>query len=192
MADVAKLHTDFSELHGGVGPVSELVTLTEQPSMKRTLASLVRMVSDKELDKDLGGGALVDWTDPFLSEDNLQYAANDAWAGLFVWLKLSAQSEGALSSGVACVGLNSRTGEPNLSSLARRIGAELAWNADLDGSCLHDQEERTAPDLPESVGAEVEVGVSTAAWMDSADNEEVLEFASDEDNVHSTPKEVCL
>lgn len=191
-ADITKLHKDFCDLDGSVGPVSELISLTEQPSMKRTLASLVRMVSDKELDKDLGGGALIDWTDPFVSVDSLQYAANDAWASLFVWLKLSGGLEGALQSGGASVGLGPGTRGQDLSSSAGRIGAELAWNADLDDACQHREEERAPPDLPECVGAEVEVGVSTAAWMDFAEEDEVVELAADENNIHSTPPEVCL
>ncbi|CAN0474606.1 unnamed protein product, partial [Laminaria digitata] len=83
--DVKKILKDFPELEGEVANYCELRTLTSRPQSRCSLAELVNMVSGKELDKGLGGGALSDWSNPDLSADQLLYAASDAFAGQVVW-----------------------------------------------------------------------------------------------------------
>ncbi|CAN0396294.1 unnamed protein product, partial [Hapterophycus canaliculatus] len=83
--DVNKLHKDFPELNGQFANSCELTSLTSRPTANRRLADLVTMVSGKEMDKERGGGALIDWTASSFSRDELLNASSDAWAGLFVW-----------------------------------------------------------------------------------------------------------
>jgi len=66
----------------------ELESLTSRPKAQPSLAQLVKMVSGKHLDKDLGDGALTDWTADQFSDDELAYAAADAYASLYVWQEL--------------------------------------------------------------------------------------------------------
>ncbi|CAN0314199.1 unnamed protein product, partial [Ectocarpus sp. 4 AP-2014] len=96
--DATKLCKDFPGLEGEFTNYSELISLTSRPEEKRTLGDLVAMVSDKEMDKGLGEGALADWSAPALTDEQLLYAANDAYAGLLVWGVLEKQKADLLGS----------------------------------------------------------------------------------------------
>lgn len=199
-ADVKKLHKDFKELNGGVGPFAELTSLTAQPLLKRSLASLVRMVSGMEMDKDVGGGALFDWRGTSLPAANQQYAAADAWAGLHVWLELTrkkagigaplGQEEEVRTRGVAD-GLGAGTSAPDATTApaAEPSGAGVAWDSGLGDAGRQGGGEQAVLDLHEDVRAEVEVGVSPLEWLESCedDDEEVVPV---DDSVHSTTPDV--
>jgi len=97
--DVRKLRKDFPG--GDVVNYSELTSLTSRPTAQRRLADLVTMTSGKYLDKDVGGGALADWTQDSFSPAELKYATSDAWASLFVWRELERRKVGLLPPAAA-------------------------------------------------------------------------------------------
>lgn len=191
-ADVKKFHEDFKKLGGGVGSFAELTSLTAQPSLKRSLASLARTVSGMEMDKDIGGGAVFDWRGTTLPAANQQYAAADAWAGLHVWLELKRKKAGIgapleQEEVVRTRGMSDRLGAGT--SAVGPSGAGVAWNSDLSDACRQGGEEQAVLDLHEDVRAEVEVGVSPLEWLDSCEDDDDKVVPVD-NNVHSTTPDV--
>ncbi|CAM9585769.1 unnamed protein product, partial [Ectocarpus fasciculatus] len=195
--DVTKLCKDFPDLEGSFANYSELTSLTSRPETKRSLAELVAMVSDKEMDKDLGEGALADWSSPELTDEQLLYAANDAYAGVLVWSVLEKQRATLLKNLGQSEPERSEAGEP-----AVRGGAKEPVVSSGGGAHGDDRAEngRGGFELPPDMLEEVEAGVPAAAWLvgegvhgdDRDDDEEEVHVLPEDDNWHSSTPEVAM
>ena len=137
--DFKKLHKDFADLEGQAGPYAELTSLLpQQPAKKRSLDDLVLVSTCKKMDKDLGEGALFDWTSPIIPADQLQYTVNDAAAGLEVYEALLRRKEGTalpLRKETGCTG-GAEAGGAGAYGSAESIavegsGDEVPWGSDL-------------------------------------------------------------
>lgn len=171
--DFKKLHKDFDDLKGLAGPYAELTSLLpQQPAKKRSLVDLVWVYTGKKMDKDLGEGALYDWTSPSIPADQLEYAVNDAAAGLEVYEALLRKKEGiTLPSGkeTGCAGDSGAGGAGAYGSVEpAAVGDgvdEVPWDSDLGDDGFYR--------LPENVRTEIGVGASQAEGMPSDDADEV-------------------
>ena len=65
-----------------------LLKMIAGPRTGRGVQALVRLLLHQDLDKEVGGGACVNWETTPLPECNQQYAANDAWAHDMLWLRI--------------------------------------------------------------------------------------------------------
>lgn len=163
---MTKLRNDF-ELDREAGPFCELTSLTTKPSARRGLADLVTMVSGKEMDKDLGGGALTDWTATVLSKEQQLYAANDAWAHLFVWEELERRRAGPGER---------ETSLPAMPDGAGASGGEapVPWSVDVADVLIEGDGTQTELVLSDELRAEVGVGVSNAEWLECGDDDDTI------------------
>jgi hypothetical protein len=65
-----------------------LLKMIAGPRTGRGVQALVRLLLHQDFDKEVGGGACVNWETTPLPECNQQYAANDAWAHDMLWLRI--------------------------------------------------------------------------------------------------------
>lgn len=124
------------------------------------------------MDKDLGEGALFDWTSPINPADQLQYAVNDAAAGLEVYEALLRKKEGTAppsTKETGCTGGAEATAAGACGSAGSTAvegsGHEVPWDSDLvDYEFCR---------LPDDVRAEMETGASQGEGVPSDAADEV-------------------
>lgn len=173
--DVTKLRKDFPDLEGQFANYAELTSLTSRPATNRRLADLVAMVSNKEMDKERGGGALIDWTASSFSRDELLYASTDAWAGLFVWRAFERKKAGLVASLVPEQpeggGTRTETGEgiPDAVSGTEAGESEVLSDVGLGGDSLVREKDRA---LVEEVLDDVDVDIPAADWVVAGDDDD--------------------
>lgn len=87
--DAQKIMRDFSITAAGVFDVSELANRKLVPSMRWSLAALVARVLKCQLPKP-SGVRIGAWDAPVLTQEQIKYAALDAFASLRLWQELHA------------------------------------------------------------------------------------------------------